>query len=414
MTRTFRGTHDHLPETEARHDYIIDSARCRTSLHGYEPISTPIFEYAEVFARTLGESSDIVSKEMFTFKDRHDDTLVLRPEGTAGIMRSVLSNKLIGQLPLRYFYAGPMFRYERPQKGRQRQFHQIGIEHIGESSPNADVEVIEAARDLFSSFGLEDKVSLQINSLGDQESRDAYRAALVEYFSDLRNDLSEDSQTRLEKNPLRILDSKDKGDQALVAKAPKLQDSLNQESQDFFGEVLNGLEILDIDYTLNPNLVRGLDYYCHTAFEFVSDSLGAQSAVLAGGRYDKLAQLLGNKDPIPSIGWAAGVERLSLLIDEEPTTLRPISVIPIGPEAEAAAPLIAREIRLMRRKSVLGCKGNLKSRMKYANRINAEYAVILGDTELENGTAIVKNLDTGEQKEMPLENIGDYCKLGDT
>lgn len=412
--RPFRGTHDYLPNEEEMCQQFIEAARWRAGLHGYRSVSTPIFEYADVFSRSLGDASDIVTKEMFTFKDRHDDTLVLRPEGTAGIMRAVLSNKLTGELPLRYFYAGAMFRYERPQKGRQRQFHQIGIEHIGESAPGADIEVIDAARDFFYSCGLLEKVSLHINSLGDQESRTAYRKALVEYFSDLKDELSAESQIRLEKNPLRILDSKDATDQKLVAAAPTLGSFLNGESQDFFGKVLEGLDDLKINYTLNPHLVRGLDYYCHTAFEFVSGDLGAQSAVLAGGRYDQLSKFLGHREAIPSIGWAAGVERLVLLSgEEEPLDIRPVSVIPIGPAAEKYAPFLAQEMRLMKTKTVLSHKGSLKSRMKYANKINARCAVIFGDDEMEKKTVIVKDLDTGHQEEMDRDRVPDYFKFGE-
>jgi len=405
MTQPFRGTYDQLPELAIRQQHIVDVARFQASLYGYDLVSTPIFEYAEVFSRSLGETSDVVSKEMFVFEDRHGDKLVLRPEGTAGIMRAILSNKLAHHLPQKYFYAGPMFRYERPQKGRYRQFHQIGVEFIGESASGSDVEVIALAHDVLEKLGVGQKVELQINSLGDQESRQAYRDVLVTYFSDLKDHLSEDSQRRLDKNPLRILDSKDEGDRVLVEKAPNLKDYLNGASQDFFGEVLDGLAVLKIPYVLNPHLVRGLDYYCHTAFEFVTDSLGAHSAVLAGGRYDSLAQMMGHKDPIPSIGWASGIERLNLMCEQEAPVTRPVSMILIGPQAETQGLVIAQWLRREGIKVVLSHQGSLKSRMKYANRIHAHQAIILGDTELEKHTAIVKCLDTGAQQEVALSQL---------
>jgi histidyl-tRNA synthetase len=410
MIQPFRGTYDQLPELALRQQSIVEIARSLACLYGYSLISTPIFEYAEVFSRGLGDTSDVVSKEMFTFNDRHGDTLVLRPEGTAGIMRAVLSNKLAHQLPQKYFYAGPMFRYERPQKGRFRQFHQIGVEFIGESAPGADVEVIALAHNLLERLKVGHKVELQINSLGDQESRQAYRDVLVTYFSDFRHQLSEDSQQRLEKNPLRILDSKDPGDRILVEKAPNLKDYLNGLSQDFLGAVLEGLSTLKIPYVLNPHLVRGLDYYCHTAFEFVTESLGAHNAVLAGGRYDSLAQMMGNKDPIPSIGWAAGIERLNLMMEQEMPTMRPISMIPIGPAAEKEVTGIAQSLRQEAFPVILSHQGNLKSRMKYANRINAKIAILVGDTELEKQTAIVKFLDSGEQEEVSFSQLIQHLK----
>lgn len=408
MTRAFRGTYDQLPEIAQRQQYITDTARDVSSLYGYSEMATPIFEYAEVFSRTLGESSDVVTKEMFAFEDRHGDKLVLRPEGTAGIMRAVLSNKLTHLLPQKYFYAGPMFRYERPQKGRYRQFHQIGVEFLGDSAPGADVEVMTLAWQLFGALGLQQDVVLELNTLGDQESRDQYRKVLVEYFSDVKADLSEDSQRRLETNPLRILDSKNPGDQALVEKAPTLKAYLNQASRDFFGAVRAGLDVLKIPYQWNPCLVRGLDYYSHTAFEFTSDKLGAQSAVLAGGRYDGLATLMGAKDPIPGIGWAAGIERLNLMLEEVPTADRPITLVPIGPEAEEKTLLIAHDLRMQGVAVVMPYKGNLKSRMKYANKINARMALLLGEDELAQGVVVAKDLDKGEQETVALDQLVDY------
>lgn len=410
MLQTFRGTHDHLPDVAVRYDYIIKVAQHWAGLYGYNLVSTPIFEYADVFSRTLGDTSDIVTKEMFVFEDRHGDKLVLRPEGTAGLMRCLLSNGLMHQLPQKYFYAGPMFRYERPQKGRTRQFHQIGVEFMGEASPLSDGEAITLAWDILGALGLKNKVALHINSLGDTESRQAYRGLLVEYFSDFKSELSPDSQERLLKNPLRILDSKDPKDQALVAKAPSLEGSLNNLSKDFFARVLEGLDLLKVPYSINPRLVRGLDYYCHTAFEFVTDTLGAQSTVLAGGRYDRLALMMGHKEPIPSIGWAAGIERLELMLDHPVSVTRPLSLIPIGEAAEKKVLELAHDLRLSNIPVVMAPSGNLKSRMKYANKVNAQAVLILGEDELQKGTAVLKELDNGNQQEIPLSQIKDALK----
>jgi histidyl-tRNA synthetase len=410
MLKTFRGTHDHLPDVAARYDFIIRTAQHLADLYGYNLINTPIFEYADVFSRTLGDTSDIVTKEMFTFEDRHGDKLVLRPEGTAGLMRCLLSNGLMHQLPQKYFYQGPMFRYERPQKGRTRQFHQIGVEFMGESSPLSDGEAITLAWDILGALSLQKKVSLHINSLGDTESRQTYRDLLVEYFGDFKEDLSADSQERLLKNPLRILDSKDPRDLEIVARAPSLKDSLNDESKDFFAKVLERLDLLKIPYTVNPRLVRGLDYYCHTAFEFVTDTLGAQSAVLAGGRYDRLALMMGHKEPIPSIGWAAGIERLELMLDQPIEPVRPFSIIPIGEAAEQQALQLSHDFRLSGLKVVMAQSGTLKSRMKYANKVNAKAVIILGDDELEKGVGVLKDLDTGTQQEISLSQLKDTLK----
>lgn len=411
MIQTFRGTHDHLPEMALRIDHIIKVAQQWAGLYGYDLVQTPIFEYAEVFLRSLGETSDIVSKEMFSFQDRHGETLILRPEGTAGLMRALLSHHLTHQLPQKFFYAGPMFRYERPQKGRARQFHQIGIEFLGESAPTADGEVIAAGWDILGALGLQDKVTLHINSLGDTSSRAHYRQCLIEYFSPFKEDLSPESQERLQKNPLRILDSKDPRDQAFVAKAPQLSDSLNEESKTFFNEVLETLHTLKIPYHVNPHLVRGLDYYSHTIFEFVTDLLGAQGTVLAGGRYDGLSLMMGHKEAIPSLGWAAGLERLEMMMEAPIRIVRPLSLIPIGPEAERYMGELAQSLRHEGLKVMVAHTGNLKARMKYANRINASHVILFGNDELQKECVIVKNLDTGEQHELSLAALVPHIKV---
>ncbi len=372
-------------------------------LYGYGEIMTPVFEFTEVFARTLGETSDVVSKEMYSFTDRGGESLTLRPENTAGVARALISGGLSQSLPLKFFYRGPMFRYERPQKGRQRQFHQIGIELLGVEGPQADIEVIAIGWHILQKLGLAEHVTVEINSLGDTESRNAYRAALVEYLSKFRDKLSQDSRDRLERNPLRVLDSKDEGDKAIVAEAPLLINYLNEHSRTFFETVRNGLGKLGVPVKVNPKLVRGLDYYSHTAFEFITSALGAQGTVMAGGRYDGLVSQMGGP-ATPGIGWAAGVERLSMLMGDalEPAR-RPVAVIPMGEGDEAL--LVAHRLRQAGYAVEMGYSGNMKKRLARANKANARAAVILGEDELSRQAATVRDLDSGEQEEVPLSDL---------
>jgi histidyl-tRNA synthetase len=401
-----RGTQDILPETMRRHRAVIDTARIVAARYGYEEMATPIFEFTEVFARPIGEATDIVAKEMYTFADRGGEELTLRPEYTAGIVRAVISNGLTQNLPIKFFACGPMFRYERPQKGRFRQFHQIDVELIGAGTPESDVEMIALGADTLAELGLLGHCELQLNTLGDADSRQAYRAALVDYFSAHRHRLSEDSLHRLERNPLRILDSKDAGDVQINAAAPSFDSYLTEAARDFFAKVCRGLTALGIAYRLNPRLVRGLDYYCHTAFEFVTEQLGAQGTVLGGGRYDGLMKLMGGPD-VPGIGWAAGVERLALLIASPPVPPRPIAMIALGEACEGKAMTVAHELRRAGFTVDQAFSGNLSRRMKRANKIAARAALILGDDELARGSAAVRDLDTGEQIEVPLPQLKD-------
>ena len=401
-----RGTHDILPDEARRARHVIDKGRDLAARYGYEEAATPIFEFSDVFSRTLGETSDIVSKEMYTFTDRGGDQITLRPEGTAGIARALISGGLGQSLPLKFFYAGPMFRYERPQKGRLRQFHQIGVELLGVAEPLGDIEMIALGAATLDELGVQGNPRLELNTLGNTESRTAYRKVLVEYFSDRRGDLSEDSQLRLERNPLRILDSKSEGDRPIVNSAPEFDDSLDAESHDFFAEVCAGLDALKINWHRNSRLVRGLDYYCHTAFEFTTDALGAQSAVLAGGRYDGLVEQMGGPST-PGVGWASGVERLSMLIGAVPEKPRAIAIIPLGDAAEAVALKLTDELRRSGLVADLGFRGRIKQRMKRANNLNARAAVILGDDELDRNAATVRDLDSGEQEIVPLAALRD-------
>ncbi len=402
-----RGTHDLLPEDERRHRAVGERARAVAETYGFQSIATPIFEFTELFVRSVGETSDIVTKEMYSFTDRGGEAITLRPENTASVARAVLSNGLLQSLPLKFFYVGPMFRYERPQKGRLRQFHQIGVELIGAAQPLADVEVIACAADVLDRLGILDRVRLDLNTLGDAESRATYRAKLVEYFSDLRDRLSPDSQMRLDKNPLRILDSKDDGDRRLIADAPRFEASLNAASLDFFAAVTNGLDKLGIAWVREQKLVRGLDYYSHTIFEFVTDALGSQGTVLAGGRYDGLIADLGGP-PTPGVGWAAGVERLSMMLADAPPAPRPVAVIPLGDVAEAAALPLVRSLRRAGVPVDIAYGGAMKKRMQRADRVSARYAVILGDDELAKGVAALRDLDSGDQAEVPLTDLQGY------
>ncbi|GFZ93038.1 histidine--tRNA ligase [Elstera cyanobacteriorum] len=404
-----RGTHDLLPDEARRHRHVAETARLIAGRYGFDGVATPIFEFVDVFARTVGETSDIVSKEMYVFTDRGGETLALRPEGTAGVVRALISNGLTQSLPFKAFYYGPMFRYERPQKGRLRQFHQIGVELIGPATPLADVEVITAGADILEALGLLDRVLLHLNTLGDAESRTAYRAALVEYFTAHKDKLSEDSLARLDKNPLRILDSKDEGDKALVAGAPLFGQYLTQAAQDFFGAVTEGLTAAGIAYKHDPLLVRGLDYYCHTAFEFVTTDLGAQGTVLAGGRYDGLVEQMGGPST-PGVGWAAGVERLAMLANDPAAAARPIALVPMGEAAEKAAVPLARALRRAGLSLDVGFSGNMKKRLARANKINAQFAIILGEDELTAGQAQWRDLDAGTQVAVALDALVGHAR----
>ncbi len=397
--RPVRGTHDLYGEDLRRHRHVVDTAAAVAGRYGYEGLATPVFEFTDVFARTLGDTSDVVMKEMYSFADRGGESLTLRPENTAGVVRAVVSNGLTQNLPLRFFYAGPMFRYERPQKGRQRQFHQIGIELIGAPEPLADVETIACGAHILEALGLRGAIELELNTLGDPASRKAYRDALVAYLDGYRGRLSADSLERLERNPLRILDSKDAGDREVVADAPPLADYLSPESRGFFATVREGLDRLGIAYTINPRLVRGLDYYTHTTFEFTTTALGAQGTVMAGGRYDGLMAAMGGPE-VPGVGWAAGIERLAMLLAEAPAAARPVAVVPIGPAAEAAAWPLAQRLRRQGVTVDLAFRGKPGQRMKRADRLKARYALFIGDDELARGTVKLRDLDSGVEEDI--------------
>lgn len=399
-----RGTNDLFGEEKRKAKKVIQTGAQTVEKYGFEEIETPIFEFTDVFSRNLGDTSDIVTKEMYCFQDRGGESLTLRPEGTAGIVRAFVSNGMQQNLPVKMYYQGPMFRYERPQKGRQRQFTQFGVELLGVETPQADIEVISMAYEFLENLGLSGAVTVEINSLGDEESRNNYRARLVDYLKGFYDQLSEDSRARLERNPLRILDSKDEDDKKIVENAPKYSDSLNESSKEFFAKVLRGLDLLGIKYKVNDRLVRGLDYYSHTVFELTTDKLGAQGTVLAGGRYDNLVEQMGG-GKVCGIGWACGVERLSMLLDNAGEKVRPIAVVPLGDDTFEEAIKIAYRLRRSGYHVEHSYSGNIKKRMIKANKVNAAFAVIIGSDELQNNMLTLKNLDTGEQKEVAIENL---------
>ena len=399
-----RGTHDLIGEDVRRHAHIIKVFKAVAQRYGFQEISTPIFEFSEVFHRTLGETSDVVSKETYTFTDRGGESITLRPEMTAGIARAFISGGLAKDLPLKLFGHGPMFRYERPQKGRLRQFHQVDIELLGVAEPQADIEVLSLGHDFLDDLGLIDRVELRLNTLGDPESRQAYRTALVDYFSGFLDQLSEDSKKRLDRNPMRILDSKDEGDKVIVAGAPRMFDYLNEASRSFFDKVKAGLDALGIAYVLDERLVRGLDYYSHTAWEFVTTDLGAQGTVLGGGRYDGLIPLMGGPQT-PGIGFAAGIERLAMMIETPAVPARAIAIVPIGEAAEVPALKIAHRLRQAGFVVEQGYRGNVGKRLERASKHGARVALLIGENELAAGVVKRRDLDTREEAALPLDDL---------
>jgi histidyl-tRNA synthetase len=404
-----RGTQDIWGEEADRFGAVVAAFDRVRRLYGFQRIELPIFESTQVFARSIGETTDIVSKEMYSFEDRGGDSLTLRPEMTAGICRAYLSEGWQQHVPMKVATHGPAFRYERPQKGRYRQFHQIDAEIIGSDSPLADVELLVFADQLLKELGISDGVTLRLNTLGDAETRDAWRGALVAHFEAHRADLSEDSLARLEKNPLRILDSKDPRDRPAADGAPDIDDFLTPEARGFFEAVTGGLDAAGVAWTRDARLVRGLDYYRHTAFEFVTDRLGAQGTVLGGGRYDGLIEALGGPHT-PAIGWAAGIERLAMMIEAPAPITVDAALIPLGDAAEAAATGIISDLRRAGLACDMAYRGNMKKRMQRANASGARYAIILGDDELARGEAAVKDLHSGEQRSVVLAELAALLK----
>jgi histidyl-tRNA synthetase len=404
-----RGTQSLLGEDADRHAAVVGAFDRVRRLFGFQRVEVPVIEPTAVFARSIGETTDIVSKEMYSFEDRGGDAITLRPEFTAGIARAYISEGWQQHAPLKLATHGPAFRYERPQKGRFRQFHQLDAEVIGAGEAAADVEILCLGDQLLRELGISDGVTLELNTLGDPDTRDAWRSALVEHFAAQRGDLSEDSVARLERNPLRILDSKDPKDRAIAATAPPIDDYLTPEAADFFAQVTAGLDAAGVEWTRSPGLVRGLDYYRHTAFEFVTDRLGAQGALIAGGRYDGLIESLGGPST-PAVGWAAGIERLSMMIDAPARDAPDVVLVPLGERAEAEAQRILSVLRRAGIAADMSYRGNMKKRMSRASASGAARALIIGDDELARNEAQLKDLASGEQRSVPLQGLAEALK----
>ncbi len=407
MIQALRGTKDILPEEVGYWQLIEDTAREILTRAVYREIRPPIFEQTALFERGIGEATDIVGKEMYTFKDRGDRSITLRPEGTAGVVRSYISNKLFSQGVQRLWYTGAMFRYERPQAGRQRQFHQIGLELLGSGSPRADVEAIALATDILQALGLRN-LTLDINSVGRGEDRERYREALINYLTPYKDELDKDSQERLTRNPLRILDSKDEKTQTIAQDAPKIIEHLSDESKQHFDTVLQLLTDLSIPYNINHCMVRGLDYYTHTAFEIQSDDLGSQATVCGGGRYDGLVGELGGPDT-QAIGWAMGMERLVLLLQQlqqPPVTSPDFYFVSRGITAEAQGLVLAQKLRSAGFSVELDLSSSaFGKQFKRADRSGAVACIVLGDAEAENKTVNLKWLASGEQQAIAQSEL---------
>jgi histidyl-tRNA synthetase len=403
-----RGTQSLLGEDADRQAAVVAAFDRVRRLYGFRRVEVPTIEHTAVFARTIGETTDVVSKEMYSFEDRGGESITLRPEFTAGIARAYLSEGWQQHAPLKAATHGSAFRYERPQKGRFREFHQLDAEIIGAGEPQADVELLAFADQLLKELGIEGTI-LKLNTLGDPETRTAWRDALHEHFRGHASALSDDSKARLERNPLRILDSKAHQDWPVVDSAPAIDEYLTDQASEFFGRVTEGLDAAGVAWERAPRLVRGLDYYRHTAFEFVTDRLGAQGTVLAGGRYDGLIETLGGP-PTPAVGWAAGIERLAMMIDA-PERERPTAVIvPLGDRAEAVAQRLLTELRAAGIAADMAYRGNMKRRLARANDAGASYALIIGDDELDHGEVQLKNLTSGEQNAVALDRVVEALK----
>lgn len=410
-----RGTNDILPPETSKWQYIEKVTHNLFNNYNYEEIRTPIFEYTELFQRGIGEVTDIVEKEMYTFKDKSGRSLTLRPEGTASVMRSFLENKIYGQAqPTKFYYIGPMFRYERPQSGRFRQFHQLGVEAVASNDPALDAEIISLGMRLLEKLGLKD-LDIHLNSVGCKSCRPKYVGKLKKYLNNNKDKLCNNCKDRIEKNPLRVLDCKNESCQDVIKNAPKIIEHLCEDCESHFSEVQNYLDILQIDYLVNPLLVRGLDYYTNTAFEIKDNSLGAQDTVFGGGRYNGLAEEIANRD-IPGIGFALGIERLLLSLEAQGIEVPSKSSIDlyitvIGDRAKKEAFKLLDILRNNGLKTEIDyLERSVGSQMKSADRMNAEYTIILGENELESNTATIRNMLNGNEKEIKLNNLIEEMK----
>lgn len=409
--KALRGTYDLTPATMATYQWILNTACHVSECYGFREIATPILEFKEVFQRTLGSQSDIVHKEMYVFKDKSGHEITLRPEGTAGILRAYLSRSFPERPYEKFFYRGPMFRYERPQKGRQRQFHQFGVEWIGSQHDKDDVEIISLAYDILEKLEIHNKVKLEINNIGDKESRKRYNQALFSFLSEKKEKLSSDSQRRLYQNPLRILDSKDPGDQSLLTSAPFIDEYLSSDSLSSLDSIEKSLNELNLSYTKNPFLMRGLDYYSDFVFEFKIESHeSGQDAILSGGRYDDLSQMMGGPH-VPAIGWAAGLDRLTLLLEKDIPLKRPLVLISLHPSGEKEA---YRWMQLLRKNNFIVERffedKKLSWKMKRAHQIQAKAVLLLGEKEINNKEVLFKDMDSGKEQSIKTENLLETLK----
>ncbi len=413
MIQSVRGTKDTLPNEIYKWQYVEEIFKKVSDKFGYKELRTPVFEKTEVFSRSIGENTDIVNKEMYTFEDRGGDSLTLRPEMTAALVRSVIQHSITRMNSVnRLWYFGPFFRYERPQKGRLRQFHQFGAECISSPYPEADAEIIQLSNELIRALGIKE-YKLLINSLGNENSRKNYRDELVKYLKDNQDALSYDSKNRLETNPLRVLDSKDPQDKEITNNAPQIINSLDDESKEHFDSVLNSLKNLNISFEIDPKLVRGLDYYSHTVFEFQSTALGAQDSFGGGGRYDGLFEQLGGK-ATPAVGFAMGVERLLIILEDlnllpEEDSNIDIFIVVANEKFFDTANTIAHKLRMKGLNVITELqRRSMKAQFKEANKLNAKYNIIVAEEELQRSNINIKNMKTGEQSEYAISEIDDY------
>ena len=399
-----RGTHDFFGQQVLKYRAIQDLISHYSRIDNFEEIITPIFESTDLFKKPLGENSDVVLKEMYTFKDKNEDLITLRPEYTTPMIRAAISNNLLEKLPKKLYGIGPMFRRERPQKGRYRQFNQINFEILGTYDISADVELIILANNFLKNLLPEKKINLFINSLGDKDTLSNFSTALSNYFKQNEKKLTEESQSKIISNPIRILDSKDPADNEINVNAPKISDFYSNEAKEKFSNIQAILKDMSVDFSININLVRGLDYYCHTVFEFKTLDLGSQDTLIGGGRYDGLTKLLGGPD-IPGVGWAGGIERLIMLMDDIKSLQKPIHLIIIHESYRGYGLKVANQLRKKNINIHFDYKYNLKKSLSYANQLGAKYAIIIGEEEVQNSICTLKDLNKNVQEKKTIENI---------
>ena len=407
--QSVRGTHDLYAQQLEKFKFIIEIVNTYAHIYDFNEIITPIFEFTELFLKPLGEHSDVVLKEMYTFDDRNDSSLTLRPEYTTPIIRAAISNNLLERLPTKLYGIGPMFRRERPQKGRFRQFNQINFEILGSNDMAADAELILLADDILKKIFLNKKIKLEINSLGDKDTLKKFKNNLSVYFKKYKSKLSLDAQNRIESNPLRILDSKNKNDNEICQEAPKILDFYSKEAKNKFEEIKNLLSNYSIEFEVNPNLVRGLDYYCHTVFEFKSNELGSQDTLIGGGRYDGLTKILGGPD-IPGVGWAGGVERIMMLIEEDIKVQQKTHLIVMKEDFRSYGLNILNKLRKNNVPIFFDYKYNLKKSLSFASNVNARYAIIIGEEEVKNHSYTIKDLKKNTQKTILFDSLISFLK----